>query len=204
MTDSGQNKIELAHLRNVLHRMVAIPDGEWAYAAERIYKRSYQKGDFLVRAGDLVSVFFFIIRGLVRFYYCSDSGREFIKHFAKEGDTAGSYVSTILNVPCSFFIQALEPTETFIISNRLLRELYDRHPAWERLGRIKSERLAIQKELREKEFLLDSAEVRYRRFVEEYPDLINRIPQYHIASYLGITDVALSRIRKKMSKINLG
>jgi len=85
-----------------------------------------------------------------------------------------------------------------------LQELYDRHPVWERIGRIKAERLAIQKEFREKEFLLDTAETRYRRFLKEFPDLTDRIPQYYIASYLGITDVALSRIRKKMKPINSG
>lgn len=53
-------------------------------------------------------------------------------------------------------------------------------------------------ELREKEFLLDPLEVRYLRLIREHPDLIDRIPQYHIASYLGVTDVALSRMRKKM------
>jgi CRP-like cAMP-binding protein len=80
----------------------------------------------------------------------------------------------------------------------VLNEFYDRHACWERLGRKNAEQLVLIKEAREKELLLDSLEVRYQRFLQEFPGLADRIPQYHIASYLGVTDVALSRIRKKI------
>jgi CRP-like cAMP-binding protein len=103
-----------------------------------------------------------------------------------------------LQEPCSFFIQALERTDTIVLPNRLLNELYDRHVCWERFGRKMAEHLVIIKEAREKELLLDSLEVRYQRFLKEFPSLVDRIPQYHIASYLGVTDVALSRLRQKI------
>ena len=85
-----------------------------------------------------------------------------------------------------------------MLPNQLLYKLYERHACWERLGRKNAENLALVKESREKELLLDSLEIRYRRFLKEFPGLADRIPQYHIASYLGVTDVALSRIRKKI------
>jgi CRP-like cAMP-binding protein len=115
-----------------------------------------------------------------------------------ENGYAGSFQSLVLGEPCGFFIQALERTETIVLPNRVLNEFYDRHPCWERIGRRNAENLALFKEMREKEFLLDSLETRYRRFLKDYPSLTDRIPQYHIASYLGVTDVALSRIRKKI------
>lgn len=116
-----------------------------------------------------------------------------------EDGFAGSFHSLILGVPCNFFIQALERTETIVLPNRILNEFYSRHACWERLGRINAEQLVLVKEAREKELLLDSLEVRYRRFLKEFPGLAGRVPQYHIASFLGVTDVALSRLRKKIN-----
>jgi CRP-like cAMP-binding protein len=115
-----------------------------------------------------------------------------------ENGFAGSFHSLIRQQPCGFFIQALEKTETIVLPNRVLNEFYDRHACWEQLGRKNAEQLVLIKEAREKELLLDSLEVRYQRFLKEFPGLANRIPQYHIASFLGVTDVALSRIRKKI------
>jgi hypothetical protein len=81
-----------------------------------------------------------------------------------------------------------------------MNAFYERHPCWERLGRKNAEYMFLFKEAREKELLLDSLEVRYQRFVKNFPGLAQKIPQYHIASYLGVTDVALSRVRKKISQ----
>jgi CRP-like cAMP-binding protein len=161
----------------------------------------FEKNDYLIRAGDVAKNFYFIIEGLVRFFYSTEDGKEFNKSFAVENGYAGSFHSLILQAPCGFFIQTLERTNTLVLPNQLLRELYERHSCWERLGRRNAENMVMVKEAREKELLLDSLESRYRRFLKEYPGLADRIPQYHIASYLGVTNVALSRIRRK---INLG
>ena len=83
-------------------------------------------------------------------------------------------------------------------------ELFERDRHWERFGRKAAEYQTLLNEEREAEFLLDDATVRYVRFGEQYPDLEKRITQYHVASYLGITNVALSRIRKKLGCINPG
>jgi CRP-like cAMP-binding protein len=193
-----RNQKALEQFRDATEQLVSIPDAEWEYAVQHLSERTFEKNAFLVRAGDLVDNFYFIIKGLVRFFYATESGKEFNKHFAMENGFAGSFHSLALNEPCGFYIEALERTETLVLPNRLLRELYDRHACWERLGRKNAERLAIIKESREKELLLDSLETRYRRFLKEFPGLIDRIPQYHIASYLGVTDVALSRIKKRL------
>ena len=203
MNSHIKNRKGLDKLKETFEQMVSIPESEWEYVVPYFSERTFQKNDFIVRAGELSNDFYFIIKGLVRYFYLTVSGKEFNKHFAMENRLAGSFQSLVLNKPCGFFIQALERTETLVLPNKLLTESFDRHVCWERIGRINAERLAIMKELREKEFLLDSLEIRYRRFLEEYPGLLNRIPQYHIASYLGVTDVALSRIKKK-SKINIG
>jgi CRP-like cAMP-binding protein len=180
---------------------VSIPESEWAYFVPHLAERRFEKSDYLIRAGDVADNFYFILEGLVRLFYSTEDGKEFNKGFAMENGYAGSFHSLVLQAPCGFSVQALESTQALALPNRLLRELYERHSCWERLGRRNAENLAIVKEAREKELLLDSLETRYRRFLKEYPGLADRIPQYHIASYLGVTDVALSRMRRK---INLG
>jgi len=195
-----KNPKGLEQFKHTVTKMVSIPEREWESFAPHLSERTFEKSDYLVRAGDVVENFYFIIKGLVRFFYCTEDGKEFNKHFAMENGFAGSFHSLVLNVPCGFFIQAIEKTETIVLPNRILNAFYDRHACWERLGRKNAEYVLLLKEAREKELLLDSLEVRYQRFVKEFPGLADRIPQYHIASYLGVTDVALSRIRKKSPK----
>ncbi len=188
----------LEQFRHAGEKVASIPQEEWECFVQHLSERTFEKNDFLVRAGEVANSFYFITSGLVRFFYSTEDGKEFNKHFAMENGYAGSFHSLVRGEPCGFFIQALERTETIVLPNQVLNEFYDRHPCWERIGRKNAENLAMFKEMREKEFLLDSLETRYRRFLKDYPGLADRIPQYHIASYLGVTDVALSRIRKKI------
>jgi len=186
--------------RNAIESQVSIPESEWEYLVPHLVECRFGKNDYLISAGDVADNFYFILEGLARFFYSTEDGKEFNKHFAVENGFAGSFYSLVLGAPCGFFVQALEETNTLVLPNQLLRELYERHPCWERLGRRNAENLVLQKEAREKEFLLDSLETRYRRFLKEYPGLVDRIPQYHIASFLGVTNVALSRIRRKINQ----
>jgi len=188
----------LEKFKRIVDQIVSVPEDEWNHFVQYLSTRTFEKNDYLVRAGDVVNNFYFISKGLVRFFYCTEDGKEFNKHFAMENGFAGSFHSLILQEPCGFFIQALEKTETIVLPNRVLNEFYDRHACWERLGRKNAEQLVLIKEAREKELLLDPLDIRYQRFLKEFPGLADRVPQYHIASFLGVTDVALSRIRKKI------
>jgi hypothetical protein len=90
----------------------------------------------------------------------------------------------------------LQETHLLVCNLASIVELFNQHHCWEKLGRILAEQLYIKKETREAEFLLDDAETRYFNFQKQYPGLEERIAQYHVASYLGITPVMLSRIRR--------
>ena len=195
-----KNPKGLEKFRHTADKVVSIPEAEWEYLVPHLLERTFEKGEYLITAGDVADNFYFIVRGLVRFFYSTEDGKEFNKHFAMENGFAGSFQSLVLHEPCGFFIQALERTDTIVLPNQLLCELYERHSCWERLGRRNAENLALAKEAREKELLLDSLEIRYRRFLKEFPGLADRVAQYHIASYLGVTDVALSRIRRKINR----
>ena len=191
----------LEQFKTATSRVVLIPEAEWKAFIPHLAERTFEKHDYLIRAGDQVDNFYFIVSGLVRFFYSTRDGKEFNKHFAMENGFAGSFQSFLLDVPCPFFVQALEATQVLVLPDRQTQEaFYQRHPCWERLSRKNAEHLVFIKEAREKELLLDSLEVRYRRFLKEFPGLAERIPQYHIASFLGVTDVALSRIRRNFKK----
>ncbi len=187
----------LHNLKAALDKLATIPGKEWNRFSHHFFGRDFDAGEFLLRDGEPVTEFFFITKGLVRFFYATAAGKEFNKLFALENDFVGSFSYNIPNEPCPYFVQALEDTETVVLPVTILEEAYKSHSCWERAGRLHAEKIALIKGLRERELLVDSAETRYFRFMNEYPGLAKRIPQYHIASYIGITDVALSRIRKK-------
>lgn len=190
--------VTLKNIRCFFERLADIPKEEWEYFSENISERFFAKNQMLFEAGECVTDFYFINKGLVRFFYLTEDGKEFNKAFSMENDFVGSFSSMINNAPCRYSVQALEKTESIAIPVSVIQNGFKRHPAWERIGRRHAENVAVKKELREGEFLLDSAEARYRRLLADYPNLIERVQQYHLASYLGITDVALSRIRKKL------
>jgi CRP-like cAMP-binding protein len=99
--------------------------------------------------------------------------------------------------PNRFVIAAVADARTLAFPTSLLPKLFDRHPAWERIGRVLAEQMAIRKETRERELLLDSAYVRFQRFADRYPELVDWIPQRQIASYIGVTEQALSRLLRE-------
>jgi CRP-like cAMP-binding protein len=160
----------------------------------------FDTGEHLHRAGTLANQVFFICSGLVRFYYVTEDGREHNKSFAMEHQFAGALQRSTHPEPSRFYIQALEPTTTLAISLVGLRHLFATSLVWANVGRLYMETVAVRKARREGEFLLDSAAARYERFLAEEPGLAKRLPLYHVASYLGITDVALSRIRRRMKE----
>ncbi len=188
----------LAFFRQTIEQVVEFPQAEWDFLAPQLSLRAFPRQAFLVMAGDISREFYFITAGLVRFYYATPAGKEFNKHFAMRGNFAGSMLSLVSGKACQHYIQALEDTETVVLPHRAIMAGYQRHPCWERLGRYNAEQLLLTKERREKELLLDSLEQRYLRLLHEYPGLVERLPQYHIASFLGVTDVALSRLRRKL------
>ena len=142
---------------------------------------------------------YFVWEGLLRFYYLSDDGIESNKAFISENTFAGSLAAFSLNLPILYGIQALESTTYLVASFSDFVALYDRSPVFERLGRKFAEWLLIRKELRTRSLLQQQAKDRYLAFARNYPELISRVPQYHIASYLGITEVSLSRIVRSLA-----
>ena len=188
----------LARLRTFTAAMVEMPDEAWALGADHFECRNCAKDEFLLRVGDISEWIYFVYKGVLRQFYTTVDGKEFNKSFSVENEPCGAFRSALTKTPSRFSIQALEPSEILQIRFEHIFTLFEQDRHWERFGRKAAEYQTLINEEREAEFLLDDATVRYINFRRQHPGLEKRIAQYHIASYLGITNVALSRIRKKM------
>lgn len=160
--------------------------------------RSFPAKSHFIRAGQVPAEVGFVLKGLFRYVYISEEGKEFTKAFMPERSFLSSYSAMISKTASYFFIQALENAEILSISYDNWLKLKKLNPKWNLLLVQLLEKGYAVKEKREREFLLLDAECRYRIFLEEFPSLENRVKQHMVASYLGITPIALSRIRKKM------
>ena len=138
----------------------------------------------------------FVHAGLLRFYYPSDGGKEANKAFVAEGEFAGALGAAALGVPPLYGVEALERSVVLAAPCAALADLMDRDRALDRFGRRLAETILARKERRARALMQQSAAERYADFVRLRPDLVQRVPQYEIASYLGVTDVHLSRVRR--------
>jgi CRP-like cAMP-binding protein len=159
-----------------------------------------RKGDYLFQQGGFANRLFFLHSGLVRYVSVSDEGKEFTQTFAKSPRIIGSTKAMVTEARVLFGIQALEDC---MISSYPWRAFYEQMR--QDIGFLECyakflERIFIAKEERENAFVKHSAERRYLDFCADYPELKNVIPQQQIASYIGITPVALSRIRQKLNR----
>jgi CRP-like cAMP-binding protein len=159
------------------------------------------KGQYFIQAGEVPTTFGFLISGLCRLYYLDPSGTEWTKAFCLANSVVAAYSALLRGEPSRLFIQALEDSSLLVADYAVYQTLTMEHPCWQILNGKLAESLFIKKEQRESELLLDDAPTRYEKFLTEYPGLEARVKQYHIASYLGITPVSLSRIRAQ--RLNL-
>ena len=187
------------NLRILLDSIVPLPAEEWRLLEATLRPCVFAKNEALIETGAHEAIIHFLRLGLVRYFYLTEDGTEHNHTFAGEESLVGCFPVLAGAESCPFTVEALEPTHTLRIGPEVVRAFASRHPCWNQLWIRLVEHAALRKAAREQSFLLDSVEQRYRRFLTDHADLAHRIPQYHIASWLGITPVALSRIRKRIN-----
>ena len=156
-----------------------------------------KKGDFFLKEGDKPDNFAFVYEGLFRITYLHEKGKEFTKGFFPENSFISSYSALIQNRESYFSIEAIENSTIIIIDYNKFKQLFESNNCWHILLIALLEKAFCIKEAREREFLLFNATQRYESFLENYPQLEGRLKQHVLASYLGITPVALSNLRKR-------
>ena len=156
----------------------------------------------LVRAGERWKTVFYIHQGILRLFYTDKEGREFNKGFFWEDQFVWPVAPSARNKDSLFTIAALEELVVSACPFPTFHSWLLHHGSWEKFALSYAEAFAEQKFLREYEFLVCSATERFRHFCREYPELVTRILDYHIASYIGVTNVSLSRI-KNSAAVNI-
>ena len=187
---------DLDALRTVVNTWVAMPAAAWSQFATCFTARTAEVNATVALPGMEVHELYFVCDGLLRFYYVDDAGRQTNKAFVAAHQFAGAYAAMALHMPVLYGVEALEPSRLLVARFEDLVALFDEHPAFDRFGRRLAEWILARKEQRARSLLQMQAADRYHAFCAQHPDLIQRVPQYHIASYLGITESSLSRIRR--------
>lgn len=158
----------------------------------------YRKGDLLIRQGEPAPTLFFLATGLTRYVSVSPDGKEFTQSFIASPSVAGSTRAMVHQTPALFSIEALSDCICLEFEWQTFFQQMKSYPGFLETYAHLLESLFIGKEERENAFVQQSAEQRYLHFIHRNAELVDKIPLQHIASYIGITPVALSRIRKKL------
>ncbi len=175
-----------------------ISNNAYMELAKLFIKRQFPRKHILVRAGDLWCNVYYIHQGVIRLYYTDRDGREFNKDFFCEGRLVWPVAPAARENDSLFSIAALEDIKLSVCPFDSFYTWLNSHNCWETFALPYAEAFAEDKFIREYEFLMHSATERYRRFSAQKPELTERIPDYHLASYLGMTNVSLSRIKTKL------
>lgn len=158
----------------------------------------YPKGTILLREGEIANLTYFVMKGCVRQYYLVD-GEEKTNYFYTENQWVLSLKSMMNQTPVNHFWVCEEDCELVAGDERREQVIFKKHPRFEGIARKVLEHIIAEHQEFMEEYAVDNAEQRYQRLLARRPDLLQRLPQYHIASYIGIKPESLSRIRKRIA-----
>lgn len=174
-----------------------IPTIERGKFESKLFPLKLKKNEYLVREGDIPDKIAFVISGLFRAFYLTNKAEEKTIVFRGKGRVLSAYSSFVKDENSKFSIQALEDSIVLYISITDFEDLITGDNIWQIIIGNYYMNIYIEKEARERELLSNDAKTNYKKFLKDYPGLINRINHYHVASYLGISNVSLSRIRNE-------
>ncbi|MBU2972570.1 Crp/Fnr family transcriptional regulator [Pseudoalteromonas sp. C2R02] len=188
---------EFAHLKKTLNLYYSLSNDAWSAYQACCSIKKLAKGEILYAIGSLATSFAFIHKGLMRVYTIDESGNEFNKNFFDEGRFPGCMSALLNNETSKLEVQAIEDCEIIEINYRQFREtLFDSQDLMQFHINYLEKHWLLEKEPKEIGYLQYEAKTRYAHFLHEFASIVARLPQYHIASYLGITPTQLSRIKK--------
>jgi CRP-like cAMP-binding protein len=187
-------------LREYLHARASFTEPEMAFVQSMFVPVRLSPGQFFQRAGSMATHAAFVTRGCLRTYVIDQKGKEHIVQFAPETWWVADNVSLASGAPSEYFVDALEETDLLLIDPRSHETVVDKSPGYAAAFRRGLQRHAAAKDGRIVSAMSASAQERYVQFLETYPSLAARVPQWMVASYLGVSPETISRIRKKLSR----
>ncbi len=187
------------NFKDYLARHASVSEEEFEMLKPLIQFRRYAPGEFALMAGDVCNHHFFVEKGLLRSYTIDPGGKEHIIQFAPENWFIGDRGSYYFREPSEINIQAIEPTNVVMFDQLFVEKAMCTSAAYSMFNEQLLQNHIRQLQGRINQLLSASAEQRYLHFVDTYFNLTLRIPQWMIASYLGITPESLSRVRRDLA-----
>ena len=185
--------------QSLLRIMPSITEEEMLFFISKLEHRTIAKHDFFVKEGQVCRDMAVVTKGCFRLYFTYQE-REQTGHFMFEGQWIGDYESFLTKKPAANTVEALEDSEVFCLSYNNIQQLYTLGAHYEKFGRLIAEYIYIIAMNEYKSLLLKTAEERYIELLNTQPQILERLPQHYIASYLGIQAPSLSRIRNKLMR----
>ena len=185
-------------LLDYINRVVTLTEEEERILTSLISTRKLLKGQYFLQQGDICKYSGFVISGCTKTFYMDEEGQEHVVMFSIEDWWTSDMGSYITQKPADFNVQCLEHTELIQFSYENQQQMMQEIPKLERFFRIIVQRALVASQKRIVRSMSMSAKDRYLFFRNEYPKIEQRIPQYLIASYLGITKEFLSKIKSQL------
>ena len=181
-----------------INKHIELTDDECEILVAHLTSRNYLKGQFILQQGDVCKYETYIVKGCLKMFHINEEGHEHIVRFALENWWASDVGSFINQAPANINVQCLENTVVIQISYENIQKLYILIPKLERFFRIRIEKGYAASQNRIIRNLSLTATEKYLDFRERYPQIEQRVPQYMIASYLGMTKEFLSKMRSQL------
>lgn len=186
-------------LLKTINQKVNLTGEEFETCKSFFTPKKLRRKQYLLQQDDVCKYTGFVEKGLLRSYAIDDKGAEHIIQFALEGWWISDIYSFLTGEPSSYSIEAFEDSDLLLLTRASNEAMLQAVPKMERYFRLLSQNALVALQRRLVGSLSQTAEEKYSGLVTTYPDIIQRVPQHMIASYLGITPETLSRIRKQMS-----
>ncbi len=191
---------DLERLGQIASAFAQLTPAEFKMSIPYWQEKAYKKDDYYNEQKSVCKYLGFVMDGVFRSYLIDDKSGEEKNVFLYSGNQfVVSFKSFINQIPCDYHTRALTDSTVLCIHITDLLFLYQKSHAWERFGRLLAQEAFNVVMERTESFLFKSAEERYLDLIKHHPDIFNKVPLYHISSYLGIQGPSLSRIRKRLS-----
>ncbi len=194
MNDVALYKLYMENLLKYFQRFIDMSQEEFDLIAPYFEIRKFDKKVKMVEIGEVDNYFNIIVKGLVRKYLLVKK-KEITIQLSTEGHMIHSEISFNTRQPSDCIIETIEPSIFISISHTNIEEIYEKYPKTERLGRLIIAEMFIKKDFRDFDQLNKSTRERFLEYVQNHPDMLQRVPQKYLASYLNIKPETFSRLK---------
>lgn len=184
-------------VREFITRHANLTEEEFQAFASRLKLVNFEKKTKIVQIGEVAQNIYFVKKGITRRYFHRGK-HEVITHLIKEGGLMGSLISFLTGQPSRYILETIEPVVAFSLSRKDFEELFKIDKKWEKFGRRIITQFFINIEKRILDNTRFTTKERFINFMKQNPDLVLRVPQKHLASYLDIQPETFSRLKHLM------